>query len=811
MNDLFNTLLGLNDPGLGDEGVAFGFARPLAAWGWALVVLAAAGIAAAGYARLSGPRLWRGGLAAVRAATLVVVAVLAAGPHLVRQPITVVPDTVLMLVDRSGSLGVRDGGDGRSRDEQLRQILDGAAPAFAELAAQRSVLWLGMDAGAFPLLADAGGTGAPETAESPETAATSPIAAALGAADGSATRLGAAIEQALDRLGGKPVAGIVVLSDGRSADVPSRALLRRLTSGGVPVFAVPLGSPGAVGDVSVARVEAPAVVFPEDLVPVRVSLEASGGTGAGEAQVIGQLDLIDDATGRVLATEEVRGAALTGGGDGAGDGGRGSVTLLARPASEGAQRWRVVYRPAGEDLIDTNNSAEAALRAESRPLRVLYIDGYPRWEQRYLKSLLIREASITVSAVLVASDRRYTQEGDELVTTLPVSPEEWAVYDVVIVGDARAEVFGREQLLGLRAHVLDRGAGLLWLAGPAAMPQGWLGSAAADLLPMRGASAGGSTAPDAALRLWDVPVTLRPTEAARQLGLFSIGAAGSPAALPDEVLDPSLGWTRLQWAQRIDPATLKPAVAVLAEATAGGDDAPTPLTLLMRAGAGRVVYVGTDELWRWRYGRGEALYERFWLPLIRSLGRDALARSEGGAVLTIAPTIAELGRPASVTLEVFDPALVDGAPGRVGVEITGPGDAGATLVTLTREAAEGTTRVSYSGSWSPATVGGHEARVIEPGLAGAAEVATATVIRADDELRRPQADHAALAELAAATEGRVLTGEELGAIAELLPNRSRVVAGPRDVTTLWDRPQWLVLLLVLLAAEWIGRRVIKLV
>ena len=81
----------------------------------------------------------------------------------------------------------------------------------------------------------------------------------------------------------------------------------------------------------------------------------------------------------------------------------------------------------------------------------------------------------------------------------------------------------------------------------------------------------------------------------------------------------------------------------------------------------------------------------------------------------------------------------------------------------------------------------------------------------DDELRTPEADHALLASLAAATGGAVVPAGELARLEGLLPNRSLVIAGEPEVEPLWDKPVVLAVLVLLLTGEWVGRRLLRLV
>src|SRR5690606_19970297 len=125
-------------------------------------------------------------------------------------------------------------------------------------------------------------------------------------------------------------------------------------------------------------------------------------------------------------------------------------------------------------------------------------------------------------------------------------------------------------------------------------------------------------------------------------------------------VDPSYGWSQLRWVQRIDPTRLKPTAEVLAETVMpiSAEDANVPLVVLMRYGAGRSIYVATDEIWRWRYGRGELLPEQFWMQILRMLGRDALGAGEQ-AIFMAGPRRVEAHQPVRLDLRLLDEQLAE--------------------------------------------------------------------------------------------------------------------------------------------------------
>jgi len=786
MNELLDTLFGLSEPAprFTDPESVFAFAEPMPAWAWAIILAALAVAAAAGYARLRAPAAARVGLATLRTLTLVAIAAVIAGPQLQRERTSFERDWAIVLADRSASMTIPDAPapDGPvTRDTALRAALENAADAWAEIDEAKRLVWLGFDAAAYDLTSG----DSPDDAEAPSSLPT------LSEPAGRRTRLGAAIDEALRRAAARPVAGLVVLSDGRSADQPSRAAMRRLAAENIPVFVVPIGSRDPVGDLAIRDVEAPPAAFTGDVVPVRVRFDNATTDDDASNAPRGTLRLVDTTTGAELASAGVTPEAVAEG-----------VTLEATPDTEGARAWRVVFEPAGRDLLDANNTADLTVRLVDRPLRVLHIDGYPRWEQRYLKTLLLREQSIESTSVLLAPDRRYQQEGDVEIDRLPRTPEEWREYDVVMIGDVRADLFGREQLDALLRHVAETGGGVLWTGGPNATPASWTDSPLAALLPIA------ATAQGLRLDSWDAAVTLVPAPAAERLGVL---------ALPAAVADPASGWSRLRFTQRINPAALKPGAEVLATANdADGLAASrpgTPAIVTMRYGAGRTIYLATDETWRYRFGTGEGLFERTWLPLIRLLARERLALADRPAALTATPERARPQQPVVIELVLLDPALLQSPPPTLRAEVRTPGGS-PTELTLTPQdpSADDEPRLAarYSAVWVPAAPGTYIVRATDPALAGIDLAAQVRVIAPDDELRDPATDFDALQRLADATGGEVLTPDRLGELPGLLPNRRLILAGAPEVSTLWDRWPALALIALLLTLEWVGRRLVRL-
>jgi len=775
--------------------VEWRFARPLPAWVWVGVVVACFVVAAWSYSRLLGQRRARTALAIMRGCALVALAVVIAGPELVRQNERVTRDWVVVMSDRSASMGVADApsvaGEPSTREAQLRDALTGAAAQFERLAAERNVLHVGFDAAAFDLPAAT-------------DAKPGEPGVALGEPTGRRTLLAQSLEQTLRRVAARPVAGVVLLTDGRSPDQPGRSLLREFQGRRIPVFPVPLGNAQSLPDLAITRAETPAAAFMGDKLPVTVDVESLGGEPGTTAGA--RLQLIDDATGLALEERRIEQTGV------------GRHTLLVTPRAAGDQSYTVRLIPDGRDLSEQNNQARVSVAVADRPIRVAYFDGYPRWEYRYLKNILVREESIRTSAMLLSSERRSIQDGNEILDALPRTAKDWQQFDVVVMGDVRPEVFSVEQISHLRDLVADRGAGLLWIGGAGSTPGAWRSTPLADLVPFKIPPQGTPGVERSGAEAWLNPVLIKPGAAAERYGVLRLSEDPSNP-WPGELLSGDLGWPMMRWAQRIEPSMLKPTAEVLATATptGGASEAESfPLVMSMRYGAGRVIYVATDETWRYRYCRGEVLTERFWIPMVRLLARESLGRAGQPAVIAASPEQVQVGRPVRLSVRLLDQSLIERRPATLRVRLTRQDEQGvasgrAVEVTLAPESVEQSeAAVAYAASWIASEPGRYALTPADALLAGLDITAPLEVIAPDDEMRFPQADHAALGTIAAETGGRVLDAAALRDLSSLLPNREVRTLGTPDIETLWDKPIVFIVLLTLLALEWIGRRLIKL-
>lgn len=800
-----------------DEQTRLVLRHALPAWAWVLIVLSLGGAAALSYSRMAGPRAGRVALAALRTLLLVFLAVLLARPALQRVDEINEPDELVVLVDRSASMQTPDmpgRGETVSRDAALRQAWLTHASTFGPegLALEgRLIRRLGFGRNTFELSDD------PQAWPDPEEPSTA---------------LSTALEQALSGAAGRPLAGIIIPTDGRSTQPIDPNVLRRLTEQQVRVYPVPLGALTMPMDLELREVQAPSVAYQGDLVPVRVTVDQVGlETGEVEAVDPDRVKVIieDRATGQALAERTLA------------DGEVGQAVVLPVQAEAlGEVDWQVRVEltpdpldPAdltgfpGGELTLANNNRELKLRLTDEPIRLLYVEGYPRWEYRYLKNMFIREDSIDSSMLLRTADRAFVQEGNTPIVRAPNTDDEIQAFDVVVLGDVGPDYFTGDQLRLLRRHVAS-GGGLLWIGGQRSTPRRYAETPLSDILPMLSP---GRVSP---LSLGNDPYTLSPSDTAERLGVMRLrspfGSLGDDAAQ-------QVGWPRdlppLYWGQRL--GRLKPTAEVLAstpDLLDGDPPAPVPIVTRMRFGSGEVIYVATDETWRWRRGLGESYFEQFWIQLVRQLGRTRLQEGGQRARLVVEPPRLEVGQTATVRLFVDDASLAEQLGGTVEVRLQASdsrdaapqapqGDpaaqdaAGADSLSATltlRRVLDGPRagRVVYESAWKPILPGetrlaATDARLSELGLE-----ALASTRAPDDETRNPRADPDRLERLAEATGGQVVGLDELPSLTRLVRDLSQTTAqiSTRDV---WNTPLALLIFLSLITVEWLGRKLMQLV
>ena len=647
---LLELLLGLDGGFLAREGsLSLGF-RPRWPWQEAIgagtwnLVLLALGVAIVwwAYRRDGRGRGWRIGLGGLRLAVLVVLLVLLNRPTLSLERVRTEASVVAVLVDASASMSVGDVGEERVARLDAAKSL--AASAVERLRAEHDVRVFAVDATA---------TAADDLAGVEAT--------------GGRTSLAAAVDDALRQLRGQNLAGVVLLSDGRDSETGVGAGTE-LRQSGVTLSAVAIGAAGEPANVTVESVSAEPTVFAGDVLNVVARVRARGLDDGGPVTV-----RLLDAAGEAIAGADGRPIEAT---FGPADEEVAEVELQWPTGEPESVALTVAAEPPeGVDETDLNDNRRV-LRVDvlEANIRVLYVDGYPRWEYRYLKNRLIRDETIDASILLTSADPNFAQEGNTPIRRFPTTAEELAAYDVVLFGDVSPRQFGDGQLELVREFVGDRGGGFGMVAGPRSGPWAWTGTAIEALLPVDVVAEPSQGIGTSGYR----PVV---TDAGRQTGIFRFYAdlEANKAFLDN-------GIRELFWFA--DGVRAKAGVGdVLAEHPdeVAPDGRPAPLLVAGRYGAGRTLFNAIDESWRWRYYTGESVFDTFWVQQLRYLARGRKL-GERRAALTVSRPTYEVGERVAVELRVLDPRLAGQLPDRVEADVAAADGNPVGVVPLVRRA-----------------------------------------------------------------------------------------------------------------------------
>jgi hypothetical protein len=413
--------------------------------------------------------------------------------------------------------------------------------------------------------------------------------------------------------GAAPLRGILVLTDGRhNQGVMPLTLAKQLGTLGIPIYPVAIGSKRPPPDLVVVDVHAPGKVFKDTTVPVVARVKAMH-LPAQELTV--ELLLAGKAAGL-----DQRRKIKHLGGDAIYDV---KFQLPMEQAGTHALEVKASSSQKGEITLE-NNQRTTVVRVVEDKARVLLVDEEARWEYHYLAGTLSRDPTLRLDRVLFAPPRLDIVKSDDVERAglprlhLPDAPTDAAMpdplndYDCIILGDVTPEKLPPADRKRLERFVAERGGTLVLVAGKRAMPLAFAShpNAANDpflkILPIR----------DPRVFERKDGFTLRLTPEGKRAPFLQLDLNTGSAGWPDL---PAHYWAII--------GTRQPGATVLAAPVAGDASPPddaTGLLVQQSYGFGKVVFVGLDSTWRWRYKAGDTYHHRFWGQLVRWAAAERL-------------------------------------------------------------------------------------------------------------------------------------------------------------------------------------------
>jgi len=722
----------------------------------------------------------------VAGASLAVLLVLEPGVELLAT--TRIRGRVAVLVDRSRSMDLPSDAGGPTRAAVAASLLADAADR-ATLESRFQVEWFGFARNVAPL----------------DPSASVPLGGVSGAAQETGPAMTGtdrtfvlpALEEVARSGGGRPLAGIVLVSDGadngaldeaasapaeKSPDAPDRldAVKDRLKALGAPVFALD-ATGGALRDLALESVRVDDFAFVRNTVEIEANVSQRG---LGPMRV----PVVLEREGRVVVTREAD----------VHEQGTASVKLPFSPDTTGESAFTVRV-PVQEGEVATANNARAfVLKVIRDRVRVLHVAGRPSWDEKSLRMLLKRDPNVDlISFFILRTPGDLANATNDELSLIPFPTDEifrqqLRTFDLVVFQNFTYRGYQMQGYLpGIAQYVKDGGAFLMLGGDNSFSDGGYAGSPLEDTLPVE-------------LEAHPAPTGDEPFQP-------RLGAAGRhhPAAsLAQGEGANDAAWRALPPLPGLQRATLKPDAHALLEHPTMTDAAgrPAPVVAVRDVGRGRSMAILSDSTWLWsiagsREGRPHRAYDDFFHSAIRWLVRDPElthvrlqtekerhSPSEPVAFLVQART-RDYGPAEGAHVEL---QIAEAGSGNVLRRLEGMTGADGSARLETEALPPGPMRVAATARTAAEELGRAEiALVVEEG---------------GPEVSQPAPRPDLLKLVASATGGRTYRASDVKLASLPLRDPERVEIGQRRSRPIWDRLPVLLALCAVLGGEWFLRR-----
>jgi len=576
-------------------------------------------------------------------------------------------------------------------------------------------------------------------------------------------------------LRGEPLAGLVVVTDGATPSIEQmEANLLSLKAAGTPVFSIGVGETQYQRDVELSRVDLPRRVLKGSRVNARLHIRQQGYDGE-------TLELLVEDDSRILHRQAV---TLE----------RGEQSLEIPLATDDVGARQLEFRLATKtgEQIAANNRRQAILGVDPRKTRILYFEGEPRFEFKFVRRAVAADEQIALTGLMRTADAKFYRVGIEseqdLRNGFPITRDELFTYDALVLGSVELTLLSREQQDMIVEFVNRRGGGLLALGGRHAFAEGgYHASVLGDILPV-------VIAPQAKPG-FSRDLRLLPTPA----------ALVHPALrLADSDEQSNARWLTLPPLTIVNPIrTIKPGATLLLASHQGDDEGTYVGMAFQRYGRGKVVAFPVQNSWLWQMHQDIELedqtHELLWRQLLRWLAESVPQRLQ----LTLSSHGIHAGGSISLRGEIMRPDYTADNAARVRAVVTAP-DGLQQVISLGRDPSQ---QGVYTAEVSATAPGDYQVRLeldAQDTVISSAE-SRFRVTPEGNEYYQSEMNPALLQKLAARTGGEFLRAGETGDLAEALGRQQR---GARALMRheLWDMPVIFLLLVVLLCAEWGYRR-----
>jgi uncharacterized membrane protein len=593
-------------------------------------------------------------------------------------------------------------------------------------------------------------------------------------AGGASTQLARSLKQVVAEAATLPVGAVVLVGDGAEnaggIDLETINSIRRQR---IPVHTVGIGRERPEHDIEITDVQTVPRAMADSRVPVQVSVRQFGYEDRRARLKI-------SAAGKTLASQEVTLKK---------DGVVQTEAAIVNAGTAGAKTLEVSLEPLGGEENTKNNAVHRLLVVEDRKPRILYIEGEPRWEFKFVRRAAESDGRVNLVTMLRTTQNKVYRQGisgpAELEQGFPATVDELFSYQGLIIGGIEAAYFTATQQELIKQFADRRGGGVLLLGGRAGLGDGgWGASPVADMLPV--------TLPSGKNTFRREPANVE---------LSSAGRDSVICRLEDNPDRNAERWQKLPFLMNYqDPGRPKPAAVVLANSLPGGRER-LPLLITQNYGRGRTAVFATAGSWRWQMQMplADMSHEMFWQQMLRWLVEGTTER----VVVSSDKSVYSDETTARLSATVRDKSYLPAADATVEARVLGPNGSEERHQLRPDPQNPGTYTLALGAPLSGSHVVEVSARRGEEQIGQDA----LTFLREDGvaENFRTEQNRELLEKLSSQTGGRYYTPATAGRLAEEIAY-SEAGISTRETRDLWNMPFLFFIALIFKGTEWGLRR-----
>jgi len=588
-----------------------------------------------------------------------------------------------------------------------------------------------------------------------------------------ATHIGDNLKEVLADSATLPIGAVVLLSDGADntggIDLETISEIKRQR---IPIHTIGFGREQMAHDIEVTDAQLPVRSLAKSRLQAVVTFHQHGFKGDKARLAVRE-------SGKVLASRDIvlksDGAAQT-------------ETVLFNAGEAGVKNLEFTMDAMPSEENKNNNSLTRVLNVDNAKPRILYLEGEPTWDYKFLRRAVEDDKNIELVSIVRTTQNKIYRQGiankDELKDGFPTKVEEMFAFQGMIIGSVEANYFTTSQQELMQQFVDRRGGGLLFLGGRNALADGAYDKPPfSDLLPVH--------LPNHKNTFHREPATPQLTPAGRDSLITRI----------DENPEANFNrWKKLPYLMNFQEAGQpKPGAVVLAEMMAAGNK--LPLLITQKYGRGRTAVFATGGDWRWQMLQPveDMSHEMFWRQMLRWLVSDTPNRVVSSTPRSV---LLDDGH-VHLRAEVRDTTYLPTSDAQVEARVVGP-DGAAQSVELHPDALE---QGVYSVDWDASRPGSYVTEITA--RRGQQELGRDVVtFRREDGVAENfhlEQNRDLLEKLSSQTGGRYYRPNEVSKLGEDIAYSDAGIT-VRETRDLWDMPIVFFFALLLCCTEWLLRR-----